>query len=53
MDKSFCSSLLVVPKGKRDIRLVVDLRGPSKCTVRTPFRMPISEEILSKLNGAG
>ncbi|XP_041774401.1 uncharacterized protein LOC121594793 [Anopheles merus] len=25
MEKSFCSSLLVVPKGKNDIRLVVDL----------------------------
>ncbi|XP_035910801.1 uncharacterized protein LOC118511614 [Anopheles stephensi] len=53
MDKSFCSSLLVVPKGKRDIRLVVDLRGPNKCVIRTPFRMPTLEEILSKLNGAG
>lgn len=53
MDKSFCSSLLVVPKGKRDIRLVVDLRGPNKCIIRTPFRMATLEEILSKLNGAG
>ena len=25
MQRSFCSSLLVVPKGKNDIRLVVDL----------------------------
>ncbi|XP_061519197.1 uncharacterized protein LOC133394092 isoform X2 [Anopheles gambiae] len=52
MDKSFCSSLLVVPKGKNDIRLVVDLRGPNKCIVRSPFRMPTLEAILSKLNGA-
>lgn len=51
MDKSFCSSLLVVPKGKDDIRLVVDLRGPNKCIIRTPFRMPTLEEILSDLYG--
>lgn len=52
MDRSFCSSMLVVPKGKDDIRLVVDLRGPNKCIVRTPFRMPTLEAILSNLNGA-
>lgn len=52
MDRAFCSSLLVVPKGKDDIRLVVDLRGPNKCIVRTPFRMPTLEEILSDLRGA-
>lgn len=52
MDTSFCSSLLVVPKGKDDIRLVVDLRGPNKCIIRTPFRMPTLEEILSDLHGA-
>ena len=52
MDKSFCSSLLVVPKGKNDIRLVVDLRGPNKCIRRTPFRMPTLEAILTELNGA-
>ncbi|XP_053691658.1 uncharacterized protein K02A2.6-like [Sabethes cyaneus] len=52
MDKSFCSSLLVVPKGKEDIRLVVDLRGSDKCIIRTPFRMPTLEEILSDLHGA-
>lgn len=40
MDKSYCSSLLVVPKGKDDIRLVVDLRGPNKAIIRSPFRMP-------------
>lgn len=52
MDKSFCSSLLVVPKGKNDIRLVVDLRGPNKNIIRTPFRMPTLEEILANLDGA-
>lgn len=52
MDRSFCSSLLVVPKGRDDIRLVVDLRGPNKCIHRTPFRMPTFEDILMKLHGA-
>lgn len=52
MDRSFCSSLLVVPKGNNDIRLVVDLRGPNKCIHRTPFRMPTFEEILMNLHGA-
>uniref|UniRef100_A0AAG5D2X2 Reverse transcriptase domain-containing protein n=1 Tax=Anopheles atroparvus TaxID=41427 RepID=A0AAG5D2X2_ANOAO len=52
MEKSFCSSLLVVPKGKTDIRLVVDLRGPNRSIIRAPFSMPTLEEILAKLNGA-
>lgn len=52
MDKTFCSSLLVVPKGKNDIRLVVDLRGPNKSIIRTPFRMPTLEEIIGELDGA-
>lgn len=50
MDKSYCSSLLVVPKGKQDIRLVVDLRGPNKAIIRTPFKMPTLECILSDLS---
>ncbi|XP_062533281.1 uncharacterized protein LOC134202254 [Armigeres subalbatus] len=49
MDKSYCSSLLVVPKGKNDIRLVVDLRGPNKAIIRTPFKMPTLESILTDL----
>ncbi|XP_062557569.1 uncharacterized protein LOC134222440 [Armigeres subalbatus] len=52
MDRSFCSSLLVIPKGKSDIRLVVDLRGPNKCIHRTPFKMPTMESILLELHGA-
>lgn len=52
MDTTFCSSLLVVPKGKDDIRLVVDLRGPNKCIIRSPFKMPTLESIVSKLHGA-
>lgn len=52
MDTSFCSSMLVVPKGKDDIRLVVDLRGPNRYIYRTPFAMPTLEKILAELNGA-
>lgn len=49
MNKSYCSSLLVVPKGKNDIRLVVDLRGPNQAIIRTPFKMPTLESILADL----
>lgn len=52
MDTSFCSSMLVVPKGKDDIRLVIDLRGPNRYVYRTPFAMPTLEGILAELNGA-
>lgn len=51
MDKSYCSSLLVVPKGKHDIRLVVDLRGPNKAIIRSPFKMPTLESIMTDLPG--
>ncbi|XP_062533274.1 uncharacterized protein LOC134202244 [Armigeres subalbatus] len=52
MDVSFCSSMLAIPKGKHDIRLVIDLRGPNKYIQRTPFAMPTLESILPELNGA-
>ncbi|XP_058814769.1 uncharacterized protein LOC131678572 isoform X2 [Topomyia yanbarensis] len=52
MDVSFCSFLLVIPKGKNDIRLVIDLRGPNKYIYRTPFTMPTLDSILADLNGA-
>lgn len=52
MDRSFCSSLLVVPKGKDDVRLVIDLRGPNRIIHRTPFKMPTMESILMELHGA-
>lgn len=47
-----CSSMLVVPKGKEDIRLVIDLRGPNQYIYRTPFSMPTLEQILAELDGA-
>ncbi|XP_058827225.1 uncharacterized protein K02A2.6-like [Topomyia yanbarensis] len=52
MDTSFCSSMLVVPKGKDDIRMVIDLRGPNQYIHRTPFSMPTLERILAELDGA-
>lgn len=52
MDRAFCSSMLVVPKGKDDIRIVIDLRGPNRCIYRTPFKMPTLESILMELHGA-
>ncbi|XP_053691678.1 uncharacterized protein K02A2.6-like [Sabethes cyaneus] len=52
LDRSFCSSMLVVPKGKDDIRLVIDTRGPNRCIYRTPFKMPTFESILMELHGA-
>ncbi|XP_062558328.1 uncharacterized protein K02A2.6-like [Armigeres subalbatus] len=52
MDTSFCSSMIVVPKGKHDIRLVIDLRGPNQYIYRTPFSMPTLESIVADLNGA-
>lgn len=52
MDTSFCSSMLVVPKGKEDIRLVIDLRGPNRYIHRNPFAMPTLEKILAELDGA-
>ncbi|XP_062707061.1 uncharacterized protein K02A2.6-like [Aedes albopictus] len=52
MDTAFCSSMLVVPKGKDGIRLVIDLRGPNRYIHRTPFAMPTLEKILAELDGA-
>lgn len=51
MEFSHCSSMLAVPKGKKDFRLVVDLRNPNRCILREPHRMPTFEEIMSKLAG--
>lgn len=52
MDVSFCSSMLAIPKGKHDIRLVIDLRGPNQYIQRTPFAMPTLESIMAELHGA-
>lgn len=47
-----CSAMLAVPKGKDDFRLVVDLRGPNKCIVREPHKMPTMDTILAQLAGS-
>lgn len=52
MDASFCSSMLVIPKGKEDFCLVIDLRGPNQYILRTPFAMPTLEKILADLEGS-
>lgn len=52
MEFSHCSAMLAVPKGKDDFRLVVDLRGPNKCIIREPHKMPTLEEIMSQLKGS-
>ncbi|XP_062534363.1 uncharacterized protein K02A2.6-like [Armigeres subalbatus] len=52
MDTKFCSSMLVVPKGPHDFRLVVDLRGPNRYIVRSPYAMPSLEKILARLKDA-
>lgn len=52
MDDSFCSSVLAIPKGRDDIRLVIDLRGPNSYIQRTPFPMPSLEKILAEIDGA-
>lgn len=52
MNREFCSALLVVPKGNNDVRLVVDLRGPNKCIIREPHRMPTFESITTRLHEA-
>ncbi|XP_052561921.1 uncharacterized protein K02A2.6-like [Culex pipiens pallens] len=52
MDAAFCSSMLVVPKGNDDFRLVIDLRGPNRYILRSPYSMPTLEKILVQLEGA-
>lgn len=52
MENLFCSSMLAIPKGKEDIRLVIDLRGPNSYIQRSPFAMPSLEKILAEIHGA-
>lgn len=46
-----CSSLLAVPKGINDFRIVVDLRKPNKCIIREPHLMPTFEMVVAALTG--
>lgn len=51
MKRDHCSSMLAVPKGTDDFRLVVDLRGPNCCIIREPHAMPTLDSILAELHG--
>lgn len=51
MKMDHCSSMLAVPKGTDDFRLVVDLRGPNRCIIREPHAMPTLDLILAELHG--
>lgn len=52
MDKRHCSSMLAVPKGADNFRLVIDLRNPNKCIIREPHRMPTFDSVIAKLHGS-
>lgn len=46
------SPLLVVPKGKDDVRICVDMREPNKAIKREHYPMPVIETFLPKLKNA-
>lgn len=46
------SGLSLVPKGKSDFRLVVNMRGPNKAIRRSFHRLPTIDEMRVKLSGA-
>ncbi|XP_055632948.1 uncharacterized protein K02A2.6-like [Toxorhynchites rutilus septentrionalis] len=46
------SGMSAVPKGKDDFRLVVNMRAPNKAIKREYFRLPLLNEMKTKLHGA-
>lgn len=46
------SGMSAVSKGKNDFRLVVNMRAPNKAIQREYFRLPLIQEMKSKLHGA-
>lgn len=46
------SPMVVVPKGKGDIRLCINMRYPNKAIQREHFPLPVIETFLNKLRGA-
>lgn len=52
MDSRHCSSMLAVPKGSNDFRIVIDLRNTNKCIIREPHRMPTFDSVMAKLEGS-
>ena len=51
---SFVSPLVLVPKGPKDFRIVVDYRAVNKAIIREPYPMPCLEKIWTAIpNGQG
>lgn len=46
------SPMVVVPKGKTDIRLCINMKHPNKAIQREHFPLPVIETFLNKLRGA-
>lgn len=46
------SGMSAVPKGKEDFRLVVNMRAPNRAIKREYFRLPVLNEMKTKLHGA-
>lgn len=46
------SGMSAVPKGKKDFRLVVNMKAPNKAIKREYFRLPLIDEMKVKLHGA-
>jgi RNase H-like domain found in reverse transcriptase/Reverse transcriptase (RNA-dependent DNA polymerase)/Integrase zinc binding domain len=46
---SFVSALQVVPKGKENVRLVVDLRNLNKAVRRSPHHLPTLQEMIANI----
>lgn len=49
---TWISGMSAVPKGKDDLRLVVNMRAPNKAIKREYFRLPQLNEMKAKLHGA-
>lgn len=48
----YLAPMEVVPKGKTDFRIVIDMREANKAIKRVPYPMPTLENFKTKLNGA-
>lgn len=49
---TWISGMSAVPKGKMDFRLVVNMKAPNKAIKREYFRLPLIDEMKTKLHGA-
>lgn len=48
----YLAPMEVVPKGKTDFRIVIDMREANKAIKRVPYSMPTLESFKTRLNGA-